>query len=91
MRARGHTGDLDPPWGAVGERAGHHVVVHDASSFGALASSLSEFGRPVVESATVNGEIAFSVSLYSDGRYGVDDMLQAAWEHGAPDAISVRD
>ncbi len=58
---------------------------------GALASALSEFGRPLVASANVNGELAYSVSLYADGRFGIDDMLQAAWDHGAPDAISVRD
>lgn len=52
---------------------------------------LSAFGRAIFEESVVDGTEVFSVSLYEDGRGSLDDMLAAAWQNGAPDAIAVRD
>lgn len=56
-----------------------------------LASALSAYGRTSVEKSVSGGTTWYSVDLHSDGRLGIDEMLVAAWEHGAPDAITVRD
>lgn len=56
-----------------------------------LAAGLQAFGRVEVVETKQNGRIWRSVNLYNDGRYGIDDMLRAAWDHGAADALAVRD
>lgn len=53
----------------------------------ALAERLGRFGAAEVESA---GK-AYSVTLRYDGRLTGDDLLRAAWENGAPDAMTVRE
>jgi rare lipoprotein A len=63
----------------------------EAAEANALAAALAPFGKPVVESADAGGRTVYAVSLYPDGRLGIDAMLEQAWRHGAPDAISVRD
>lgn len=51
-----------------------------------LAERLAEFGEARVEVA--GG--AFSVVLRSDGRLAGNDLLQAAWANGAPNAMTIR-
>jgi rare lipoprotein A len=68
-----------------------------AGSFAALAEAekvaraLSGFGRTTLETAEIDGAQLYSVNLYSDGRNGLDAMLEAAWANGAPDAMTIRD
>ncbi|MBE7185488.1 MAG: septal ring lytic transglycosylase RlpA family protein [Methylobacterium mesophilicum] len=52
----------------------------------ALAERLADFGEARVEVA--GG--AFSVVLRSDGRLAGNDLLQAAWANGAPNAMTIR-
>jgi rare lipoprotein A len=56
-----------------------------------VAHALSGFGRATLETAEIDGAVLHSVNLYSDGRNGLDAMLQAAWSNGAPDAMTIRD
>jgi rare lipoprotein A len=56
-----------------------------------LAKRLSAFGRIEIEKSDIDGTAWYSVNLYADGRGGLDDMLTAAWENGAPDAMTIRD
>jgi rare lipoprotein A len=56
-----------------------------------VSAELAAYGRAVVETSVEEGEQLYSVNVYEDGRNSIDDLLQAAWEHGAPDAIAVRD
>jgi rare lipoprotein A len=56
-----------------------------------LAKKLSSFGRIEIEKSDVDGTAWFSVTLHTDGRGSVDDMLAAAWANGAADAMTVRD
>jgi rare lipoprotein A len=63
----------------------------DAEAAERLASVLSAYGRASVEASVSEGTTWYSVDLRGDGRLGIDEMLVAAWEHGAPEAITVRD
>jgi rare lipoprotein A len=54
----------------------------------ALAARLDAFGRVAVSKS---GRNAWSVTLRGDGRVSADEMLQAAWANGAPDAMTVRE
>ena len=56
-----------------------------------VASRLSSLGRSEIQEAQRDGKTWYSVNLYPDGHGGLDDLLQAAWSHGAPDALAVRD
>jgi rare lipoprotein A len=56
-----------------------------------IARALSAFGRTTLEIAEIEGAPLHSVNLYSDGRSGLDAMLEAAWANGAPDAMTIRD
>jgi rare lipoprotein A len=56
-----------------------------------VARALSGFGRATLETAEIDGAQFHSVNLYSDGRNGLDAMLEAAWANGAPDAMTIRD
>lgn len=55
-----------------------------------IARRLSAFGRPSLEKSTLDGRDWYTLNLYADGRASLDDLLSAAWTHGAPDAIVVR-
>lgn len=55
-----------------------------------VAEQLRPFGKVEVQQAELDGKTWHSVNLYSDGHAGLDAMLQAAWTHGAPDALVVR-
>jgi rare lipoprotein A len=63
----------------------------DKSEAERVSAELAAFGRTVVETSVEEGEQLYSVNVYEDGRNSIDDLLQAAWQHGAPDAIAIRD
>ncbi len=63
---------------------------HSKGEADRLARGLSSVGKTVVEKSQANGATFYSVSLFSDGRNSLDDMLETAWSHGAPDAITIR-
>ncbi len=56
-----------------------------------LAEALSAYGKVEIEKSEVGGVLWYGLTLRSDGRMPVDDLLAAAWSHGAPDALVVRD
>ena len=56
-----------------------------------LAKTLAAYGRTEIEKTEIDGTMWYGVNLRNDGRVSIDDMLQAAWSHGAPDAIAIRD
>jgi rare lipoprotein A len=55
-----------------------------------VAAQLSGFGKTEIQRSEFEGKDWYSVNLYPDGHGSVDEMLQAAWSHGAPDAFVVR-
>ena len=57
----------------------------------AVAKNLSGVGRASLEKSTLDGRDWFTLNIYADGRASLDDLLAAAWERGAPDAIIVRE
>jgi rare lipoprotein A len=56
-----------------------------------IAAQLAAFGKVEIEKTEQGGSSWYSVNLYDDGRSSLDEMLQAAWDHGANDALAVRD
>lgn len=56
-----------------------------------VADGLSALGRASLEKSSFDGRDWFTVNLYADGRASLDELLSAAWAHGAPDAMVVRD
>ena len=68
--------------------AGSYESVSDAKS---VAAQLSGFGKSEIQQSQRDGKAWYSVNLYPDGHGSIDDLLQAAWSHGAPDALAVRD
>jgi rare lipoprotein A len=58
---------------------------------GRIAKNLARFGRIEIERSALDGHDWYSVNLYPDGRGDLDALLQAAWSHGAPEALAVRD
>jgi rare lipoprotein A len=63
----------------------------DAGQADRMARTLAAYGRPDIERTEIDGVMWYGVNLHGDGRSSVDDMLRAAWSHGAPEAIAVRD
>jgi rare lipoprotein A len=62
----------------------------DADEARAVAEQLSRYGKVEIQRSSLDGRDWYSVNLYADGRGDLDDLLQAAWAHGAPDALAVR-
>jgi len=62
----------------------------DAAEAKRVAAALKPFGRTEIQSTELDGKDWYAVNLYPDGHGNVDDLLQAAWSHGAPDALVVR-
>ncbi|CCV06880.1 Rare lipoprotein A [Mesorhizobium metallidurans STM 2683] len=62
----------------------------DAAEAKRVAAELSGFGKTEIQRSELDGEDWYSVNLYPDGHGSLDEMLQAAWSHGAPDALAVR-
>ncbi|CAN7525206.1 septal ring lytic transglycosylase RlpA family protein [Mesorhizobium caraganae] len=63
----------------------------DAAEARRVAEALKPFGRTEIQSTELDGNDWYAVNLYPDGHGNVDDLLRAAWSHGAPDALAVRD
>ncbi|MEI9431475.1 septal ring lytic transglycosylase RlpA family protein [Mesorhizobium sp. Cs1299R1N3] len=63
----------------------------DASEAKRVASALKPFGRIEIQRSDLDGNDWYAVNLYPDGHGGLDELLKAAWSHGAPDALVVRD
>lgn len=62
----------------------------DAAEAKRVAAELSGFGKTEIQRSELDGKDWYSVNLYPDGHGSLDDMLRAAWSHGAPDALAVR-
>lgn len=62
----------------------------DAAEAQRVAAQLSSFGKTEIQRSEFEGKDWSSVNLYPDGDGSLDEMLQAAWSHGAPDALVVR-
>ncbi|RWL12605.1 MAG: septal ring lytic transglycosylase RlpA family protein [Mesorhizobium sp.] len=62
----------------------------DAAEAQRVAARLSSFGKTEIQRSEFEGKDWSSVNLYPDGDGSLDEMLQAAWSHGAPDALVVR-
>jgi rare lipoprotein A len=56
-----------------------------------VASRLSGVGRSEIQQTRRDGKTWYSLNLYPNGQSSLDDILQAAWSHGAPDALAVHD
>ena len=56
-----------------------------------IAASLDGIGRISIEKSEDATGIWYSVAIHSDGRHSLDDILQAAWDNGAGDALVVHD
>lgn len=55
-----------------------------------VGSALKGAGRVEIERSEDASGTWYSVSVRSDGQHSLDDILQAAWDNGAPDALAVR-
>ncbi|TPM96765.1 septal ring lytic transglycosylase RlpA family protein [Mesorhizobium sp. B2-1-3A] len=55
-----------------------------------VAAALQPFGRTEIQRSDLDGNDWYAVNLYPNGHGGLDELLQAAWSHGAPDALAVR-
>jgi len=62
----------------------------DAAEAKRVAAELAGFGKTEIQRSELDGKDWYSVNLYPDGHRSLDEMLQAAWSHGAPDALVVR-
>lgn len=84
---------LNPAVSSDAVPAGDYVAAgsfENAADAMRVAEQLRPFGKVEVQKAELDGKTWHSVNLYSDGHAGLDAMLQAAWTHGAPDALVVR-
>jgi rare lipoprotein A len=62
----------------------------DATEAKRVAAQLASFGKAEIEQSKLDGKDWYSVNLYPNGHGSLDELLQAAWSHGAPDALAVR-
>ncbi|TGQ56111.1 septal ring lytic transglycosylase RlpA family protein [Mesorhizobium sp. M1C.F.Ca.ET.193.01.1.1] len=62
----------------------------DAAQAKRVAAALEPFGRTEIQRTELDGNDWYAVNVYPDGHGSIDDLLQAAWSHGAPDALVVR-
>lgn len=63
----------------------------DAAEAKRIAAALEPFGRTEIQRSDLDGNDWYAVNLYPDGHGSLDELLKAAWSHGAPDALAVRD
>jgi rare lipoprotein A len=56
-----------------------------------LAKALAPFGQTEIEKTEIDGTMWYGVNLRADRAVSIDALLEAAWAHGAPDAIAIRD
>ena len=74
--------------------ADDYVAVGSFDNEGAatsIAKALAGVGKVEIETSWLDGHEWYSVNLHPDGHGDVDALLRAAWSHGAPDALAVRD
>jgi rare lipoprotein A len=74
--------------------AGEYVAAGtfaDKAKADGIAAALHGMGRISVERTQDKNGTWYSVEVRSDGSHSVDDILQAAWDNGAPDALAVHD
>ncbi|MDX8496894.1 septal ring lytic transglycosylase RlpA family protein [Mesorhizobium sp. VK4C] len=62
----------------------------DAAEAKRVAAALEPFGKTEIQRTELDGDDWYAVNVYPDGHGSIDDLLQAAWSHGAPDALVVR-
>ncbi|RUV41054.1 MAG: septal ring lytic transglycosylase RlpA family protein [Mesorhizobium sp.] len=62
----------------------------NAAQANRVAAALEPFGRTEIQRTELDGNDWYAVNVYPDGHGSIDDLLQAAWSHGAPDALVVR-
>lgn len=62
----------------------------DAAEAKRVAAALEPFGRTEIQQTELDGNDWYAVNVYPDGHGSIDDLLRAAWSHGAPDALVVR-
>lgn len=62
----------------------------DAAEAKRVAAALEPFGKTEIQRTELDGNDWYAVNVYPDGHGSIDDLLQAAWSHGAPDALVVR-
>ena len=62
-----------------------------AAEANAVAARLSGIGRNEIQHTRHDGKVWYSVNLRATGQDSLDDMMEAAWSHGVPDALVVRD
>lgn len=62
----------------------------DAAEAKRVAAALQPFGRTEIQRSDLDGNDWYAVNLYPNGHGGLDELLEAAWSHGAPDALAVR-
>jgi rare lipoprotein A len=55
-----------------------------------VAAALKGVGRISIERSEETTGTWYSVEVRSDGQHSLDDILEAAWVSGAPDALAVR-
>jgi rare lipoprotein A len=56
-----------------------------------IAAALDGAGRISIERSEDSTGTWYSVEIRSDGSRSLDEIMQAAWDNGAPDALAVRD
>ncbi|TPL66207.1 septal ring lytic transglycosylase RlpA family protein [Mesorhizobium sp. B2-3-15] len=88
LRSWKNTGRQGAPSSADYVAAG---TFDDATEATRVASALKPFGRIEIQRSDLDGNDWYAVNLYPDGHGGLDELLKAAWSHGAPDALVVRD
>jgi rare lipoprotein A len=84
---------LNPGKASSAGAAGGYVAAgsfEDAAEARRVADELAQFGKAEIQPAQLDGKTWHSVNLYPNGGADLDAMLQAAWAHGAPDALVVR-
>ena len=93
-------GNVNPEWkqpdgSGRSENSGEAYIAagsfESAAQAKGVASQLSGLGRSEIQQAQRDGKTWYSVNLYPNGHGSLDDLLQSAWSHGAPDALAVRD
>ncbi|MBZ9847820.1 septal ring lytic transglycosylase RlpA family protein [Mesorhizobium sp. CA14] len=75
------------------EQASDYVAAgsfDEAAEAKRVAAALEPFGRTEIQRTEFDGNDWYAVNVYPNGHGSIDDLLQAAWSHGAPDALVVR-
>lgn len=84
------TGDAATGAAVTSEAAHVAVGTFDKETAEALSARLSKFGKAAIEKSHDGGEVWYSLTLRTDGRTGIDALLEQSWAAGAVDAFVVR-